>query len=489
MIKTVLDPRSYKVFKFKDKMVLYDINTDSITKIEDDFTYDLLEMAGKCDIVDLRNKLKEKYPDTDDKKIIHVIKPLKDAGFFINPPTDYEQIKKNKRRIMTHKSNKIQLSVTQACNLACIYCYAEESGSNAKNQLMSFETAKQAIDYLVREAGDENKLGLQFFGGEPLMNFELIKQVVDYTTKLGSKIGKTFNYAVSTNCTLLTEEVQDYLVKHRFGILVSVDGDEDTHNKQRPFRDGRDSYELVIKNAMSLNEKYLKNKHLSPPRIRANIINGNADRLAEITDSFADMGFKAIGIAPIMERLGENAPLGMDDAAFAKWTEQADNQFVYWLDCAAEDKEVKNAYINNEVKRRFGLLKSKRIFGGIRCGVGRNVNTVDVDGNIFPCHRYPGMDEYIIGNVYTGIDREKLSAYYDDIIRNMLENCKDCWMRYKCGGPCPWQVSSQEGKICPSDKLSCDDRMHSFMQGAYMYVCLSESKPELLDKYIKKRKK
>jgi uncharacterized protein len=488
MLKTVLDPMSYKVFTFKEKMILYDINTDSITKVEDEFTYDLLEMAGQYDIVGLRGKLQEKYPEADDKKILDVIKPLKDAEFFVNPPVDHAYIKKNKQRIMKHNSNKIQLSITQACNLACIYCYAEESGSNAKNQLMSFDTAKQSIDYLVREAGDQKKLGLQFFGGEPLMNFELIKQVVDYTSKLGKKIDKTFGYAISTNCTLLTEEVQDYLVKHRFGILVSVDGDEATHNKQRPYRDGRDSYDIVIENAKSLNEKYLKNKRLTPPRIRANIINGNADRLAEITDSFTDMGFKAIGIAPILDRLGENAPFGLDEEAYAKWSEQADNQFVYWLDCTNKDKEVKNAYINKEVRRRFGLLKSKRVFGGVRCGVGRNVNIVDVDGNIFPCHRYPGMDEYIIGNIYTGIDREKLSLYYDNIINNMLENCSDCWVRYKCGGPCPWQVSSQEGHICPSDKLSCDDRMHSFMQGAYMYVCLSETKPEALDQYFKKRK-
>jgi len=477
---------SYKVFEFKDKKILYDLNTDSIIQVDDKLTYDILKFAGKYDIVDLYKQISRKHAGVKESKIVETIKPLKDAGFFISPPPNFSQLKNLKQKLMRHRPSKIQLCVTQGCNLACIYCYAEESGSNAKNQLMSFETAKQSVDYLVRISGSQKNLSIQFFGGEPLMNFELIKKVVEYTNSLSKKIKKNFHYGISTNCTLLTEEVQNYLVENRFGILVSVDGDEEIHNRQRPFRDGRDSYKIVIKNAIALNEKYLKEKRLTPPRIRANIINGNANRLAEITDSFADLGFKAIGIAPIMERLGDNAPLGMDDEALDKWNKQADDQFCYWLDRTEKGKEVKNAYIKREVQRRFDMLKSKRIFGGVRCGVGRNVNTVDVDGNIYPCHRYPGMDKYIIGNVYTGLNREKISSYYDDIMNNMLKNCSTCWLRFKCGGPCPWQVSAEEGNICPSDKLSCDDRKHSFKQGAYMYVHLSQRKPEALERYIKK---
>ena len=487
-MQTVLDPISYNVFRFKEKMVLYDVNTDSIIQVNDELTYDILDLAGKYDIADLRKQINKKHKGVGDAKIIETIKPLKDAGFFINPPVDFANLRRIKARLMKYQPDKIQLCITQACNLACIYCYAEESGSNARNQLMSFETAKQSIDYLVRGSGSQKRLSIQFFGGEPLMNFKLMKQVVEYCESISQKSDKVFSYAVSTNCTLLDEEVQDYLVKYRFGVLVSVDGDAEIHNRQRPFRDGRPSYDLVMKNAIALNEKFIKNK-LRPPRIRANIINGNANRLAEITNAFSDLGFKAIGVAPIMERLGENAPFGMDDDALAKWSEQADNQFCYWLDCTENDKTVKNSYITREVHRKFGILKSKRIFGGVRCGVGRGVNIVDVDGNIYPCHRYPGMDKYIIGNVYTGIDREKISAYYDDIMNSMLKNCKDCWMRYKCGGPCPWQVSAEEGHICPSDKLSCDERKHAFRQGAYMYVRLSQNKPEALERYIKRPQK
>lgn len=73
-------------------------------------------------------------------------------------------------------------------------------------------------------------------------------------------------------------------------------------------------------------------------------------------------------------------------------------------------------------------------------------------------------------------------------MNNMLENCGNCWMRNKCGGPCPWQVSANEGNICPSDKFSCDERKHSFKQAAYLYVCLTRENPKGLERMLRKQR-
>ena len=178
-----------------DKAILYDLNTDTICKVDDALTYDILEGAGQFNIVDLREKLKPTHGIIDDQKIFTIINPLKNCGFFISPPPDWTRIDAAKEKAMGFVPSKIQLSIAQCCNLACVYCYAEECGSNARNQLMSFETAKQAVDYLVHVSGEERKLTIQFFGGEPLLNFVLIKKVVDYAKALTSSTKKIFSFA------------------------------------------------------------------------------------------------------------------------------------------------------------------------------------------------------------------------------------------------------------------------------------------------------
>jgi len=484
MNKTVLNPYSYHVFKFMDKAILYDLNTDSITQVDDDFTFALLELAGQCDMSNLRRELAENHDNVDEDKIMRLIKPLKASGFFFKAPPDHKKISKTKIKLMDFHTSQIQLSITQACNLACIYCYAEASGSNAKNKLMSYETAKCAIDYLIANRKDSvDTLPVQFFGGEPLMNFELIKQVIVGCKLITKKSGIKFKFGISTNCTLLTEEVQDFLVENRFSVLLSIDGDEETHNCQRPFRDGRASYKQAIDNALSLNKKFLKNK-CGAPRIRANLINGTATQLAKFTEIFTAMGFKSIDVAPIISRPGDANKFALDEQAWEEWHKQSDELLLEWLKYAVKNEIIENSYINRQVQRKLSLLKSQRLYGGVRCGVGRNTNIVDADGNIFPCHRYPGLDKYIIGNIYIGIDRDKVSKYYDGIMNSMLENCGNCWMRNKCGGPCPWQVSANEGNICPSDKFSCDERKHSFKQAAYLYVCLSRENPKVLERML-----
>ena len=416
MHNNIIDPTSYKVFKFIDKSIFYDLNTDSISQVDDEFTFDLLDLAGQCDMVNLRKELAKKHDNVNEDRILDLVQPLKDSGFFFTAPPDHQKISKTKKKLMDFQLSQIQLNITQACNLACIYCYAEASGSNAKNKLMSYETAKRAIDFLVSNCDDSvGTLRIQFFGGEPLMNFELIKQVIVCCKLITKKIGLKFNFGISTNCTLLSEEVQDFLVENRFGVLLSIDGDEETHNRQRPFRDGRASYKQAIDNALSLNKKFLENK-CGTPRVRANLINGTATQLAKFTEMFTELGFKSIDVAPIISRPGDANNFALNEQAWEEWNKQSDEQLLEWLKYAVKDEIVENSYINRQIQRKLSLLESQRLFGGVRCGVGRNTNIVDADGNIFPCHRYPGLDKYIIGNIYTGINRDKVSQYYDDIM-------------------------------------------------------------------------
>jgi len=74
----------------------------------------------------------------------------------------------------------IVLNVNTGCNLGCRYCYKEDLAVPARGERMSFEVAARSVDLLLRQAAARSRVGIVFFGGEPLTNVTLIRQVVDY---------------------------------------------------------------------------------------------------------------------------------------------------------------------------------------------------------------------------------------------------------------------------------------------------------------------
>lgn len=157
--------------------------------------------------------------------------------------------------LQTHINNMI-LQVTQNCNLRCEYCiYSGNYNTRGhSNKRMTFETAKKAIDFLIKHASGKNDLFVGFYGGEPLLEFELIKKCVDYIEKEAA--GKNIGYIMTTNGTLLNENVIDYLVKHKFKITISVDGPKDIHNRSRIFANqNKGSYDVMIANIKKMKEK------------------------------------------------------------------------------------------------------------------------------------------------------------------------------------------------------------------------------------------
>ena len=316
-----------------------------------------------------------------------------------------------------------------------------------------------------------------------------MKQIVEYSKKVGQQANKVFTFSLTTNATLLDEEVQHYLIDNDITTKLSIDGDQATHDKQRPFRDGSGSYRNVLINSLTFKDKLIR-KGKFAPSVRANVINGSAEKLSEIAEIFSAMGFKAIDIAAIFGKHGsDDNGLAITEEEFDAINRQMDDYIEQWLQNKInEGKPLKNNYIEREVVKKLRMLNRNNLLEGIRCGVGRGTNAVDVNGNIYPCHRYQGMEKYIIGNVADGgVDTDKVSSYYSAIIENMLENCTTCWMRYKCGGPCPWRVSVEDGSMCPSDKLSCEEIKYSFIQGAYLYVSLQEAKPDILKHYLNEK--
>lgn len=137
------------------------------------------------------------------------------------------------------------LHITDQCNLRCVYCY-EQDRLGKKGKAMELQVAKMAVDWLIKRSGQKKYLRLVFFGGEPLINFSLIRETVAYADSAGQAKGKSFTYEISTNGTLLTPEIIRFFEEHKIIPVISMDGTRDIQNRQRPFRNGKGSYERVV---------------------------------------------------------------------------------------------------------------------------------------------------------------------------------------------------------------------------------------------------
>ena len=130
--------------------------------------------------------------------------------------------------------------VTNSCNLNCIYCQAHTI-ERAAGKTMSFETAEKAVDIALSSPNKE--LSFEFQGGEPLTAFEVIKHIVEYSKPLAESKNKHISYNLVSNVTLLNEDIADFLKENKINVSVSIDGDCNLHNLNRPLVNGSGSYD------------------------------------------------------------------------------------------------------------------------------------------------------------------------------------------------------------------------------------------------------
>jgi uncharacterized protein len=151
----------------------------------------------------------------------------------------------------------IILFLTQACNMRCTYCYGN-GGEYGERSIMTWETAVEAVDWLVKNSLDEKKIHICFFGGEPLMNFSLMRQVVAYAKEQAAGKGKQITFNMTTNGSLITNKIITFLQEEKIEPLISFDGPPEIQNRQRPFKNGRGSYNRVYANIRKLRRVFPK---------------------------------------------------------------------------------------------------------------------------------------------------------------------------------------------------------------------------------------
>lgn len=317
--------------------------------------------------------------------------------------------------------NSIILSITDNCNLACKYCFVQHNIHE-----MPIDIGKYAIDFLSHNKTDINK-EITFFGGEPLLKWDdFIVPVVKYAKAIGEKI----NFSITTNGILIDKDKLDFMKENNISILLSMDGDKPTQDYNRPYKNGRGTFELLSKQ-LPLILDYFPNL-----MVRGTIYPDTCKYLFQNVKYFMDHKVRNIYFIP-------------DE--FSIWTEeqQASLQeeirkiMLYYL----------NAFIHEQFPINFSPFTTKFIqmynengndIGYCadckQCGLGQQVITLDYQGNIYSCQElssYPLIDNlYHIGNITTGIDYDKYDklqkAFTQHFVCEEPEYCDICEFKNAC---------------------------------------------------------
>lgn len=211
------------------------------------------EMGFYCfvDVQEFHSLVKEDFSKLREEKLIE----LKEKMFLYNENDDVfiERVKEFYRnnKMYLFESTCLHIFVmTNACNMCCVYCQAQDSEQRIKG-IMNKETALKAVEVALQSPN--RYLTFEFQGGEPLTNFEVIKEIVEYTEL--RKNDKEISYTIVTNTLLLTEEMMDFFKKYRFAVSTSLDGGEKLHNANRPRILGGGTYRDVVENIKKMQEK------------------------------------------------------------------------------------------------------------------------------------------------------------------------------------------------------------------------------------------
>jgi len=310
---------------------------------------------------------------------------------------------------------------------------------------MSRETAIKAVDLFIKENNEKAKLS--FFGGEPLLQFGLVKELTKYAQEKGKQKGIDVNFSIATNGTLVDEEVLEFFEEYDFRVELSIDGDEKSHNINRPMRNGGNSYQAVVKN---LSELQKRAGHVAVTGV---ITPETALHLSQNSQH-------------VVDELGVKSYIMVADYT-APWKEEhlstVLDQLLMLEDWYLEKSRRGDAFYYS----LFDVHIAAHIRGGFKpgdlCDVGRKVCAVGEDGRVFPCVRFAGKPlkakNYVLGHVDTGLNWKKCSDISAENLKPRTQ-CNDCNLDGRCITYCPclnWDttgsLSEVPGILCAFESM------------------------------------
>ncbi len=403
------------------------------------------------------------------------------------------------------------LSITERCNLCCSYCCFSghfEGQRTHSNRSMSWEIAEKAMSYFLENDQVGEDCPITFYGGEPLLEWELIQKCVAYAEQKAAALGKNVRFSITTNGTLLNDEVADYLAAHDFLTMISLDGPQVAHDRYRLFPNAKGSFEIIERNLRRFAERWPDHKNrglnvtLAPPldldataRLIEELYPHYPMSRAALVNTGTEFRFREDQGTPT--RYGCHSSCKQDaNPLHDPFRDFGDNDFRQlrerWtacMECITEHGVTKAREImpfsmlmfEQQVAfyhRRKVTKRARDWYFYIPCIPGFTRRFCDVDGNYRVCERVDDSHAYRMGNVWDGPDPAKLRRTME--LRRHFGDCANCTALKTCD-VCYARIPDSDAVdsgFDPLFDLQCQRTRVAASNFLQTYCAIMEAKPD-----------
>lgn len=345
-----------------------------------------------------------------------LIADLKEGGFIIDDDIDELSLIKYRQESSKYcrtKSYALTIGLTTACNFKCEYCYENAD----KHGVMSREVEDRIIDY-VNNLPDKCSLSVNWYGGEPLLAIDTIYRLSDAIMKIASEKKMNYTAGIITNGYLFNRNIALELKKRNcISAQISLDGDEETHDKRRPLKAGGCTFRQIMENIK-------ETCGIIPINLRINIDKSNIsafDKLLNELEKYEVLD-KLSSVTPSLVQAFEYSPESIKQKIFS--SEEYAPYYFKQVEMIL-DKGLNTMIYTSSPSR-------------IHCGaLHKNSLVVDPDGNLYKCWDVFGVESEKVGTLETGVKLTGTSLKWLLFDNLGQEKCRNCILLPLCLGSCP----------------------------------------------------
>lgn len=366
------------------------------------------------------------------------------------------------------------------CNFRCKYCFGE-FGNKYQSTVRSFEqhSLYNMLDFFFKKAfPNARQYRLDFVsGGEPLLGFQIIRDAILYIEEYQQISHKKVSVWLCTNGSLLTDKIVSFFNEHNISIGISIDGRKEKNDKVRVDADGLGTHDRIYQGISLVRSR--TNKRMKNLWGLCTATNENCN-FVDIMQHMRELGFLNIQIRLIRSR--EAYDLDTIKKEYSKLSvfllEQFSNGELSYLKMILNDNDQYGKVLKRILLNHF-LVR--------RCYAGMNKIAICPDGSVYPCDSFVGIKEYCMGNIHNA--RLELNRYQNITIDD-ISQCRNCLLKYLCGGDCYYNSYMKNGKPDKPDEQFCELQKHIIEESILLCLQMQNTNSDLyqqLSDYLKRK--
>lgn len=341
--------------------------------------------------------------------------------------------------------------LTDRCNLACSYCYEPDKQFKS----VSWDDIKAFIHMLydTPRYSQFKRINLDFIGGEPLLEPKMMMRAMTYFYAEGRRRGhhwtndcRNITFFATTNGTMFDDpDVQEMIRAYPIILGLSLDGDKESHDRNRKYLDGRGSYDKIMEHFQWWRDKYKQGM------CKGTLSHNNLTSLCTMLSHQVSLGLKPWA-NPTFDEI---------------WTKEDAEEYGRQIRSFID--HISSTYPDS-LMIDIRTIHTKKLDTprneGEWCGTGRYMVSMGLDGMLYPCHRFStNTHKYPIGNIRDGLDEAALDRLLESFSGF---RCSDCSQVGGCPSCYAAFYDINGGEIKPVTNI-CEMVKETFDTDKYYY--------------------